>query len=302
MASDRNVELLTELPPIGLAIAKAAVSSRGRGGAKADLPERTVMVADVSFDINDLADYAHLVGLTLTNDVPGTYLHVQTFALQVHLMAARDFPFAMAGMVHVANEMTVLRPVGVAEKVTLSSSATNMAPHRSGLTLDLVGEARVGDELVWRGTSTYLVKGASMPSDGAAEAGSPEAETPGGAEVALQQWAQWRTTTDLGRRYAAVAGDVNPIHMSGLAAKAFGFPTAIAHGMWTHAKVMAALQGRIPANHTVSVEFRKPILLGSTVAFRAGMTDDRVALSVTNRSGDRVHLTGQVVPLADSIS
>ena len=51
----------------------------------------------------------------------------------------------------------------------------------------------------------------------------------------------WRLPGDLGRRYAAVSGDHNPIHLYPLTAKAFGFPRQIAHGMWSKARCVAAL-------------------------------------------------------------
>lgn len=35
--------------------------------------------------------------------------------------------------------------------------------------------------------------------------------------------AVWRVSADVGRRYATVSGDVNPIHLSALAARALGF-------------------------------------------------------------------------------
>lgn len=297
MTADRDVELLTELPAIGPLIAKAAISGKKKkSGVATALPKRTVMVREVDFDIANLADYSRLLGMTLSNHVPSTYLHVQSFALQVQLMAAKDFPYPMAGMIHIANAMTLYRPVGVTETVSLTSSAGNLSPHRSGLTVDLTSEARVGDELVWRGDSTYLVKGGAVPAALKARTQEPSEADDAGAEV-LRPWAQWPTSSDLGRRYAAVAGDVNPIHMSGLAAKAFGFPKAIAHGMWTHAKVMAALEGRVPASYTVSVRFNKPILLGSTVVLRAGTSGSKTQFEVSDKAGKRVHLTGQIVPV-----
>ena len=86
--------------------------------------------------------------------------------------------------------------------------------------------------------------------------------------------AHWRVPGDLGRRYAAVSGDRNPIHLHALSAKAFGFPRAIAHGMWTKARCLAAL--RLPDALTAEVRFKQPILLPSTVTF--GEADDRFAV------------------------
>ena len=51
---------------------------------------------------------------------------------------------------------------------------------------------------------------------------------------------------DIGRRYAGVSGDPNPIHMYAVTARLFGFKSAIAHGMWSYARVLAALGAQRP--------------------------------------------------------
>ncbi len=117
--------------------------------------------------------------------------------------------------------------------------------------------------LVWRGSSTYLARG--VATDG--EAVRPERLD----EPDTRDSQAWRLPADLGRRYAAVSGDVNPIHLSPLAARAFGFPRTIVHGMWTHARALAALEGRLPPTYRVVVDFTKPILLpGQRRVRRAG--------------------------------
>jgi hypothetical protein len=113
---------------------------------------------------------------------------------------------------------------------------------------------------VWEGFSTMLKRGGGDDS-------LPREEPPPAPPVT----AHWRVADDTGRRYAAVSGDHNPIHLHGLAAKAFGFPWAIAHGMWTKARCLAAL--RVPDAFEIDVKFRKPVLLPSTVTFgEAGST------------------------------
>jgi hypothetical protein len=100
--------------------------------------------------------------------------------------------------------------------------------------------------------------------------------------------AEWRLPGNLGRRYASVSGDSNPIHIHPLTARLFGFPRAIAHGMWTKARCLAALEPALPGAYTVSVEFLKPILLPGKVGFGSD-GDDFVV-----RSGDTIHLQGKV--------
>jgi acyl dehydratase len=256
------------------------------------------MMTGVQQDVRRLADYSEVTGGVLSDRLPATWLHVLTFPLQVQLMAGRDFPFPMVGMVHVANVMTQHRPVRVEEELTLSSWSDNLAPHRKGHTVDLLGEARVGGEVVWEGRSTYLVRvpdrtrGAAVPDpDRTRGAAVPDAH-----EHAIPQTelATWRLPADLGRRYAGVSGDANPIHLTALTAKALGFPRAIAHGMWSHARALAAVQPRLADAFTVDAQFVKPILLPSTVALRGGLTEGAGELAVTSRDGQRKHLFLQV--------
>ncbi|WP_298751621.1 MaoC/PaaZ C-terminal domain-containing protein [uncultured Serinicoccus sp.] len=289
---DVDVELLDRTPRVATSFATGVATGPGRPGARGELPARRLVLPGVRQDLPRLAGFCEVTGGLLADTVPATWLHVLTFPLQVRLMSARDFPFPMLGMVHVGNRMRVHRPVRVSEELTLSTWAEHLAPHRKGSTVDLVGEVRVADELVWEGRSTYLVRGDTPPGATAEEVrtdlGVAARASGPGRQVAL-----WRLPADLGRSYARVAGDANPIHLSALSAKAFGFPRAIAHGMWTHARALAAVQPRLPQRYAVSATFVKPILLPSTVVLRTGgpgLED----LSVTDREGSRTHLSMQV--------
>lgn len=294
--SDVDVELLAQSPSVAAGIARSLLPVR-RGGPDGALPQRRVMVTDVEQDVERYAAYHRVCGLTQRDQVPATWLHVLTFPLQIHLMAAADFPLALPGLVHVTNHMELRRPVLVGESLTLSSSAADLRPHRSGTQVDLLGEARVGDEVVWTGRSTYLARG-RQPSGSESSPGAPALS--GATDEALQPSpeigvsALWRLPAGLGRQYAAVAGDVNPIHMSAVTAKLFGFPRAIAHGMWGHARALAALEGRLPETYQVSAAFRKPVLLPSTVGFGFAPVGDGLAFRLTDRTGEKVHLEGSV--------
>jgi hypothetical protein len=231
----------------------------GRGDTLPDLElEREVRV-----ERDHLAKYAHVCGFTLRDALPPTYPHVLAFPLHMDLLADGRFPFAPAGIVHIANRIVQHRPLSLTESLSLRVTATGPEPHRRGRTFTLVTEARVGEELAWEGFSTMLKRGKGdddAPRD-------PEFADP-------PVTAHWRVPGDLGRRYAAVAGDRNPIHLHALSAKAFGFPRAIAHGMWTKARCLAAL--RLPDALTADVRFKQPILLPSTVTF--GEADGRFAV------------------------
>ncbi len=55
--------------------------------------------------------------------------------------------------------------------------------------------------------------------------------------------------------------------MSEWTAKPLGFPKAIAHGMWTKARALAALEGDTPDAARAEVRFKRPILLPGRVSF-----------------------------------
>lgn len=255
------------------------------------LPDREVVLADVVQSMERLATYDRVCGFGVRDLVPATWLHVQTFPLQLVLLSARDSPFSLAGMVHVTNSMTLLRPVLVGERLTLSSSYGPPREHRRGVLIDMIGEAHVGDELVWRGVSAYLVRGESLP-------GMLPEDQPDGvrlpSDVEIDADAVWRLPANLGRRYAGVSGDINPIHTSALGGKAFGFPRAIIHGMWTHARVLAALEPRLPDTYRMDVRFTKPILLPSSVRFGARHEGDHWTAVVRPRSGEKSYLVANI--------
>lgn len=306
---DRPVQLHDSLPSTGALLARAVLGSVGKPGAGAGLPTRQVVMTDVAQDLARLAAYDRVCGFTLRDAVPATWLHVLTFPLQLELMAARDFPFPAVGMVHISNQMHQHRPVLVSEKLTVAVHAEGLRAHRAGVALDIVGQVSVGDEVVWDGQSTYLVRGARLPEDsGSQSAGSrdPAAETSTQGRptpIALPELddlpatrAWWRLPAGLGREYAGVSGDLNPIHLNPWAAKALGFPRTIAHGMWSHAAALAALEPRLPEGYRARVEFLKPVLLPSTVRFGARTVEDQWQFAVTGKDGQRVHLLGAVAP------
>ncbi len=271
-------------PNLSALYLKAAVSGPIRRGG--ELPETEYVRRDIAIDQAHLAEYDRVCGFGLRDVLPATYPHVLSFGLSVRLMTDPGFPFPLVGLVHVANSITVHRPVLVTDLLTQRVRVANLRPHPKGRQLDVITETSVEDEVVWSETSTYLRRG---KSDDSAPRAERAAEIEAGSPAAF-----WRVPADQGRRYAAVSGDRNPIHLRALTAKAFGFPRAIAHGMWTKARALAALEGRLPESYTVDVDFVKPLLLPSKVEFTE-LGDPRVGatFAVHSRSG-KPHLLGRV--------
>jgi acyl dehydratase len=257
------VRELSKDPNLAVLYPKAALSGLTRRGAGGELPSTVYTRSGVTVDHRHLAAYDRVCEFRLTDELPITYPHMLTFPMQVTLMTDGDFPFPLIGSVHVANRITQTRPLRVEDKLDLRVHVENLRDHPRGKQFDMVSEVLVRGEVVWTDVSTYLRRGGGSGSAESKERKEPP--TPS---------AIWRVPGDIGRRYADVSGDRNPIHLHPLTAKLFGFPTAIAHGMWTKARCLAALEGRLPSAYTVDVKFKLPVLLPAEVGFAAEQTDE----------------------------
>jgi acyl dehydratase len=276
---------LTSPPSLAPLYAKAAVTAPlHRGDA---LPDSEYTLADQQIDLAHLAEYQRVCGFRVSDVLPPTYLHILAFPLSVALMTERSFPFPLVGLVHVGNAISVARPVGADETVSLRVRADDLRPHPAGRQLDLVAQATVDGEVVWSSRSTYLRRGTSP--DGPKEKKERTASTPPHGAVALV-----KVPDNIGRRYGAVSGDRNPIHLHGLTARAFGFPKAIAHGMWLKARTLATLEGRLPSAFDVDVAFKTPVFLPSTVAITDTPAGTGWDLDVRNSRSGKPHLSGSV--------
>lgn len=299
-----SVTTLQRRPALLPLYLRAAMPRPGRDA----VPPDHLRLTGVRPDVPHVASYARLCGFTLGAALPLTYPHLLGFPLQMALLADRRFPFPATGLVHVANVVTqhVPLPVGVPLDVTVHAEGPR--PHPRGRVVDLVtAVCRAGEASPsWTSTSTYLRRsGPSRSSPSSLPPTSDAFPTPrqglrgregvtSAAEEGMRPVAVWRLPADLGRRYAAVSGDRNPIHLSAVTARAFGFPRAIAHGMWTAAAVTASLEGRLPDAVHADLRFKAPVLLPSTVELVTGPAERGTRAQLRSRSG-RVHLTADVL-------
>ena len=227
--------------------------------------------------------FAEVCGFPQKDTVPLPYPHMLAFGLQMAMMSDPAFPVPAMGMVHLENSITQHRPISIGETVEVREEVGPGRPHPKGTVFDFKTFVYVGEELVWEETSTYLRRGRG---DESASWGMSFDDVPAGSTV-------WPLPADLGRRYARVSGDFNPIHLYPLTARALGFKRQIAHGMWTMARCVAALENRLPDAVTVDVSFRKPAFLPGKVAFGVEEQGDGFDFSLSKAGSDTVHVVGR---------
>jgi acyl dehydratase len=256
--------------------------------AQGSVPDLVLERDGVETDLKHLEAYNEVCGFPRGDTLPTTYPHMAAFALHLTLMTETAFPFAPMGLVHLRNTITQHRPIGVDELLDVSVRAADLRPHPKGSLVDVLTDVSVRGELVWNEVTTLFSR--HRPSGSAQTTPGPldGLDAPNGV-------VHWKLAGNLGRHYGAVSGDRNPIHLYPLTAKAFGFPTNIAHGMWTKARSVSALQNKLPGAFTVDVEFRKPILLPGTVVFGSAPTADGLTFGVKGSKKPVTHLVGRIV-------
>jgi hypothetical protein len=304
VATAPTTTVLTDSPALAPLLARGALLSPfKRPRPNADFPRTRLVLPGLRVDLARLAAYERVCGFATGDDaLPPTYPHVLGFPSAMRLMSGRDFPLPLLGLVHTSIEITQRRALAATGEYDLTVYVDELVPHRRGTEAAVVTEMRAGDEVVWESRSTYLARHRTdgRTAEPSADRREPlpdkreslpdKRESMPDTREPLPAVAEWRLAGYVGRRYGAASGDRNPIHLYALTARLFGFRRAIAHGMWTVARCLAA--HGTPAATVVRADFRAPVPLPGTVTYAA--RDGRFEL----RAGDgRTQLTGGVYPL-----
>lgn len=251
------------------------------------LPPLTVTHGGVKVDPGRVARYREVCGATPSGPVPPAFPHVLAGPAQLTLLTHRDFPLRVLGTVHVRNRCHQVRALTPGEVVEVGARLGSLRETPRGAEHELVTEVvDSGGAVVWAGESTFLV----------VDRGLPGARREAGEEAAPHEHlVRVAVPADVGRRYGRVSGDLNPIHLHPVPARLFGFRRAVAHGMWSLARVLAALEERLPgAAVTVEVSFRRPLFVPAEVALHWTEAGDRLRFAVHSADGQRTHLEGVI--------
>jgi acyl dehydratase len=260
-----------------------------RGGAS--VPRIEATLEGYELDGGKLADYRKVCGFAEKPYLPVTLPHVLAMPLHMEMLTHAAFPIGLLGLVHVRNTIVQHRRARVDETLTLQAVIEGHREVERGQEFELRTYARVDDELVWEEGCTFLARDRAR---GRAE--SKGGERRPSEPLAAAQLTSFAAPAGIGRDYALVSGDFNPIHLTGLSARAFGFPRAIAHGMWTIGRIAAELEPRWPKGRTrYEVQFRQPVLLpGWVVLGTRTAADGAIDFELRDDASERLHLDGRI--------
>jgi len=255
------------------------------------VPRIEARLAAYELDGGKLIDYRKVCGFAERPYLPITLPHVLAMPLHMEMLTHPAFPIGLMGLVHVRNSITQYRRARVDETLDLQSVIEGHRETERGQEFDLLTYLKVDDELVWEECCTFLARDKGRRKEG--DKGPRKGPEP----LADAELSSFAASSSIGRDYAMVSGDWNPIHLAGVTAKAFGFPRAIAHGMWTLGRIAAELEERWPKGRTrFDVEFRLPVLLPAWVMLAQRRDGERIGFELRDDGGERLHLSGSVQP------
>ncbi|SET29490.1 MaoC family dehydratase [Stigmatella erecta] len=279
---------LDALPSLGVQLVRAAVARKPSRAA--EVPRLEVRVRHVVAEPQRLARYRAVCGFEADGFLPATYPQVLATPLHMALLNRPEFPYRLLGMIHIRNVIRQMRRLPDDAPLAISCFLEGQREVRLGRELDLSTHVEVEGVRVWEAVTTMLRR---LPG-GDASRKERKASEEEGAAFRDSRPAHWTVPAGVGRRYARASGDYNPIHLSALAARPFGFPRAIAHGMWTLSRCLAEMgeAGEVPAL-TLTCEFRRPLFLPSRVRFQTARQEEAIAFRVSAEEGV-VHLEGSL--------
>ena len=262
---------------LGLYLQAAMKKARPFSAADVEgLQRAPVLWENLLPDTRRYKKYCKLAGWQQDDSMHPLYWQVRSLPLQLKLISSPQSPFAMLGLVHISNRVTDYTQCRPDIPCELIVRFGQVFQHRRGYAFEVVVTASQRGKPVYAAVGTYLAR------TGHSATGLPAWEE---RDMTLpddtSELTPIQASGGLIRRYARVSGDYNPIHLSQVTAKLFGFKRAIAHGMWTAARVISDLQAsRQLSGQEIDIQFKRPLFLPGKAKAVVGLTSENTSFSV----------------------
>ena len=238
--------------------------------------------SNVTIDVDNLEAYKEY--FNFKSQLPVTYIYIVAQRALLHLMLHKEFTIAVPGIVHISNEVQLTAQFNIDEKIEIKASIH--VPVKEG---SLFPKAEIifyqkGVEVA-RNISNYIAKRKSPKKSSKRK----ENVSTFGLDSFREEWVIEKS---IGKSYAQLSQDKNPIHTSKLFAKMIGFKRPIAHGWYSVNRVVSVAEKENNCTFkSIRVAFNKPIYLPSKVQFQL---NDGNQFKVTNPYKAYTYLEGDL--------
>jgi hypothetical protein len=261
-----------------------------------EVPRIEARLAKVSIDRKHLERYSEICGAATGATLPVAYPHILATPLHLAVLGAEAFPVKIFGLVHVQNRIAMRQPLSADEPAEIRTWVEGHRDTERGQEFDLHTEYVVAGEPLWDETCTFLAR--KRPAAGAARTTTSSRTPESSPDAVTIKSSSFRAPAGLGRRYGFISGDVNPIHMSDLTARAFGFPKAIAHGMWSLGRLASDFEAaQFDGGCELNVSFKLPIFMPAWLMLQRWEVENGTAFALRDAQGEKPHLTGTLKSL-----
>ena len=262
------------------------------------LPTTRFWLENVTLDQDKLKTFNSLCIWQHDDLVHPGFLHTLSFPLQLKLMLLKDFPFAVLGLVHIANKFELYQLIHPTSRVDISCTLGQITPISIGCLFTIETDFFVAQQRVMSASHQYLRRDHTKTQTKVAAI-----QTLPWQDVDEDE--SWLLAKNLGWLYAKCSQDYNPIHLHPWSAKILGFKQHIAHGMWMKSRAFSALSASLPVNLSAAVscavDFKKPLFLPANAVFQqrtsqsVANTEFRITSQVQQQTIE--HMTGRLAYL-----
>ena len=277
-----NLDLSYTSKPGNLkAMIKALLLPRKGFDASVGLPKITATWKAVKVDSQALNNYLQTLSLEKTDFLPILYPHIMVGSMHMNMLSHKEFPIRLLGSVHLKNRITQHQAIADDATVDLYSEVVGYRLVEKGVEFDFISQVSIEGRIVWEEVSTFFKTGRFGGKQNPSEEKSFELQSLTNPEPC----GSWHVPNNRGKKYAKISGDYNPIHMSPLAAKLFGFKRDLAHGFGVLAETIeyssAIVEaGGIEKSLQVDVVFKAPMFLDSDATIKQNKQQDPSRIDV----------------------
>lgn len=254
------------------------------------IPNLKGILPKFQIDKDHLTAYNKACGLENNEIMPVLYPHVIASSIYMNLLTDKIFPFGLVGSLHLRNHIIQHRQIHIDEIFDIEVEVIEQRIVKQGMEFDFTISIIIDGKRIWESISTWLTRGKF----------GKEYETTPNAEILTteseaQHFADLYIPEKIGKTYAKITLDYNPIHISKTLAPLFGMKRDVAHAMWATGQALGVLDF-ISYDKPVRIDlaFKGPLFLDNKSHIKTIEKNKNLHFDYYCSDNDRPSINGKI--------